>query len=85
MIPLHEMLPQVALIGQLIGQFYCAVFTEIALPLGKDRAEVQAFMLTKTFIEAVLAAQRDKTLVTSSLSDSVLTQVLAGLQPKGNS
>ena len=78
---LNEILPQIARIGQTIGQFYCAVFTEVELILGTERAEIQAYLLTKVFIEAMLAAQRDKGLVT----DVVLTQVLAQFHPKAGS
>ena len=78
---LQDLLPQATLIGQLIGQFYAALFTEVARTIGKERAEIQAYMLTKTFIEAVLTAQREKGLV----NDAVLTQVLAQFQPKAGS
>ena len=81
MTALKDLLPQATLIGQLFGQFYAALFTEMVGTIGTERAEVQAYLLTKVFIEAVLAAQRDKGLV----NDAVLTQVLTQFHPKEGS
>ena len=78
---LNEILPQIARIGQTIGQFYCAVFTEVELILGTERAEIQAYLLTTALIKELLTIQQDKNLA----ADVVLTQVLAQFHPKAGS
>lgn len=75
---LQDIFPQIAAIGQIIGQFYTSIFSELGPALGIDRAEIQAYMLTKVFMDSIFTIQREKI----PTADSVFAQVLAQFQPK---
>lgn len=79
--PLEGLLPQISTIGQIIGQLYISMFSEFVTVLGKERAEIEAYLLTKVLMDSIFAAQRER----NPTADSVLTQVLSQFHPQGNS
>lgn len=57
MTTLHDLFPDIALIGQIIGKCSGAVFDALVTRIAQDRAEAHAYLLTKALRDAVVPSQ----------------------------
>lgn len=80
MTTLPDLFPDIIVMGHTIGKFYGALFDELVTHLSEDRAAAQAFLLTKTLIEMLVASQRGQPLT----EENPWAEVLTRFQPKGS-